>query len=134
MSYSIYNPTNVTYGNLTVGAASTSASQYVWHGTSAGTSATDWTIYNNNPVTITQKATVELTGEDADVVINGESLRDSIREIKEALRIPSKLNRDPKLEKDWEELQAAGDHYQKLLKEYREKQKVWDALNGKFDK
>lgn len=131
MSYSIYNPTNVTYGNLTVGVP-TGASGYTY--TSAGTSATDLIWSTNNPVTITQKATVELTGEDADVVINGESLRDSIREIKEALRIPSKLNRDPKLEKDWEELQAAGEHYQKLLKEYREKQKVWDALNEKFDK
>jgi hypothetical protein len=132
MSYSINYPTNVTYGNLAVGAAN-GATGYTY--TSSGTSATDL-IWGNtgtwatatNPVTITQKATIELKGDDADIIMNGESLKESIREIKEALRIPSKLNRDEKLEKEWEELQAAGDHYTKLLKEYREKQKVWDTL------
>lgn len=129
MSYTIYNPTSVNYGNLTVGAAHTSATNLTWTGT--GTSA-DWTTYTN-PVTITQKAQIDLTGEDADIRMNGESLKETLREIKDALRIPSKLNRDPGLEKDWAELKDAGEHYQKLLKEYREKQKVWDTLKLKDD-
>jgi hypothetical protein len=132
MSYTIYNPgSGYTYGNLTVGAP-TGASGYTY--TSSGTSATDM-IWNNtgtwgasNPVTITQKAQIELQGDDADIKINGESLKDAIREIKEALRIPGRLARDEKLEKDWEELLAAADHYTKLLKEYQDKQKVWNTL------
>ena len=130
MSYNIYTTTPTSYGNITlaptaitgpsysVNANGTSASDLTWSGTS-------WTTA---PVTITQRATIDLKGDDADVVINGESLRDSIKEIKEALRIPSRLARDEVLEKNWSELQAAAEHYEKLLKEYKEKQKVWDAL------
>jgi hypothetical protein len=86
-------------------------------------------------VTITQKATIDLKGEDADIIINGESLNETLKEIKAALRIPSRLgNRDPELEKKWDELGQAAEQYNRLLKEYRDKQKVWDALNDKFDK
>ena len=126
MSYSIYNPTNISVG-YTSTPASTSATNLTWGGVATGTGLPTW---SSSPVTITQKATIDLKGEDADVIINGESLKDSIREIKDALRIPSKLTRDPVLEKEWEELQAAGEHYQKLLKEYKEKQKVWDTLKS----
>jgi hypothetical protein len=39
-------------------------------------------------------------------------------------------NLDPKLEEDWQELKVAREHYDKLLKEFQDKQKVWDALNS----
>jgi len=96
-----------------------------------GTSAIDWsnTTWTTAPVTISQKATIDLKGEDADIVINGESLNETLKSIKDALRIPSRLpNLNPELEKDWEELKAAREHYDRLLKEYTEKQQVWDAL------
>lgn len=79
-------------------------------------------------VTVNQKATIDLKGKDADIVINGESLKDAIREIKEALRIPNRLQQNSELEQSWDELQAAADHYNKLLVEYKEKQKVWETL------
>jgi len=121
MSYYSVSQPNLTYGNVTINPA-TSGSYY----TMTGTSAT-WTSVPT-PVTITQQAKIELKGEDADVIINGESLNQTLKEIKEALRIPSKLKQDHKLEKEWSELKEAADHYNKLLKEYREKQKVWDTL------
>lgn len=130
MSYNIYTTTPASYGNITLNPIPVTGASYSVNAN--GTSASDltWagTAWNTAPVTITQKATIDLKGEDADIVINGESLRDSIREIKEALRIPSRLSRDKGLEKDWSELQEAADHYEKLLKEYKEKQKVWDTL------
>jgi len=129
MSHTINYPYTPLHGNVTLATgatyASTSASNYVW--TSTGSNGTAWT----NPVTITQKSTIDLQGEDADVVINGESLKQTLKEIKEALRIPSKLKQDHKLEKEWAELQEAADHYNKLLKEYREKQRVWDTLKDR---
>ena len=132
MSYSIkYKPPAHNYGNLTVSAP---AGQTGYTYTSTGTSATDL-IWGNNgsswaaaPVTISQKATIELKGDDADVVINGESLKDTLKAIQETLRMPVNLKRDPALEKDWAELQAAADHYEKLKKEYLEKQRVWNTL------
>lgn len=137
MSYSIYNSPYTT-GNLTVGtgiptgvtgytysASSTSATDLIWGNTGNWTTA---------PVTISQKATIELQGEDADIKINGESLNETLKSIKDALRIPGNLSRNPELEKHWDELKAAADHYNKLRKEYEEKQKVWSILNEKIDK
>lgn len=133
MSYNVYTTTQpYSYGNITLTTPNTSGSVYTIGIGANGTSATDmWTntTWTTAPVTISQKATIDLKGEDADIVINGESLRETLKDIKEALRIPSKLsNRDSKLEKEWEELKAAADHYNKLLEEYKEKQKVWDTL------
>lgn len=97
---------------------------------SNGTSATDfgqWSV-SANPVTITQKATIDLKGEEADIVINGESLKETLQSIKEALRIPGKLRQDEKLEQDFEELKAIREKYERMVKEYKEKQKVWSTL------
>jgi hypothetical protein len=123
MSYLI-NTQPYNYGNLSV-AIPTGVSGYTY--TSAGTTAVNWAT-SAQPVTISQSAKIELKGDDADIIMNGESLNETLTEIKDALRIPSRLNRDPSLEKDWEVLKQAGDHYNRLLKEYREKQKVWDTL------
>jgi predicted dehydrogenase len=123
MSYYSVSQPNLNYGNVTINPG-TSGGYYTMNATS--TSAT-WASVTN-PVTITQQAKIELKGEDADIIMNGESLNQTLKEIKDALRIPSKLNRDEKLEKEWAELQEAADHYNKLLEEYREKQKVWDTL------
>ena len=136
-NYSIHTAPYTT-GNITINAAGSGYSGYTY--TSASTSATDlvWGngTWNNvsTPVTISQKATIELKGEDADIVINGESLSETLKGIKEALRIPKRLERDEKLEKEWEELQKAADQYNKLKAEYKEKQRVWNALKEDFDK
>ena len=132
MSYYAITP-KTTYGSgnvlISTGMTGTSATSFTvpWN----GTSATTWDTTYTNPVTITQKATIDLRGDDADITINGESLKDSIKEIKDFLRIPGKINRDKTLEEDWEELKKAADHYERLLKEYKEKQKVWDTLKDK---
>jgi hypothetical protein len=130
MSYNIYSSPNYTYGNITLNTPNTTGSVYTIGVGANGTSATDWAnaTWTTAPVTISQKATIDLKGEDADIVINGESLNETLKGIKDALRIPGKLKRDAKLEQDWEELKAAADHYNKLLKEYSEKQRVWDTL------
>jgi hypothetical protein len=131
--YSIHTP-NTSYGNISIGPATTATTGYTY--TTGSTSATDliWGTSGSscnttaNPVTVTQRAQIELKGDDADILFNGESLKETLREIKEALRIPSKLNRDEQLEKEWEELKSAADHYNKLKQEYKEKQRVWDTL------
>lgn len=86
------------------------------------------TIPVSNPMTVNQTGTIELRGENADLIINGQGLKETLNEIKEALRIPNKLQRDENLEKNWDELRLAAEHYNKLLKEYKEKQQVWNTL------
>ena len=79
------------------------------------------------------KATIDLRGEEADIVINGESLKETLQAIKDALKIPGRIQQDAKLEESFEELKQIREHYEKLLKEYKEKEMVWDTLKSQDD-
>ena len=103
--YDSYN-----YGNLTL---------------SNGLNGTTWAV---NPVTVTPSAIVQLNGENADIVMNGESLKETLQAIKEALRIPNRVERDDKLEKDFEEIRELREKYEQKVREYKEKQRVWNVL------
>jgi len=76
------------------------------------------------PATITA-GTLELSGDKADIKINGVSLNDTLKTIQERLNIlvPNSL-----LEKEWDELKALGEQYRKLEDELAEKSKMWAAL------
>lgn len=111
--------------------------QTVYTTTSATTSATTWSINNLNSVpyvltdsvvTSSQAGVVSLNGPDADIVINGESLTQTLREIQNALNI---LRPNPELEAEWDQLRALGEQYRKLEAELKEKQTVWKILNKK---
>ena len=138
MSYLYTSPTTPVngstnlMGNLTINApiygyssssASTSASHLVWNGTSP-----TWTTTATTAAHINQAGRMELKGESADVVINGESLKETLQAIKEALRIPNRIQQHPELEQDFEEIKTFREQYEKLVKEYTEKQKVWNTL------
>ena len=77
------------------------------------------------PMTVNKAGKIELKGDDADVVINGNSLVEAISNIEQRLAI---LKPDVRLEKEWEELKALGDAYRALEKEIHEKMKTWDIL------
>ena len=64
----------------------------------------------------------------ADIEINGESLMDALNEIKEQLRIPNRLNRNAKLEAEFEELKKLGEQYKEMETELREQKRVFDIL------
>ena len=114
--------TQIPSPHYTIGATSTSATNLVWNG-----SNTTW-ANPVNPVTISQNAQIDLKGENADIVINGESLKETLQAIKEALRIPNRIQRDEQLERDFEEIKQLREKYEQKVKEYKEKQKVWEVL------
>ena len=70
-------------------------------------------------------AKIQLNGPEADIEINGESLKDMLRNIEQRLNI-LKPNKD--LESEWEELRALGDAYRKLEADIKAKMKTWDAI------
>ena len=118
-----YTNTIPSTGNYTIGvsgANGTSASDLTWVGTS-------WTTA---PVTITQSATIDLKGKDADVIINGESLKETLQAIKDALKIPGRIQQDAKLEESFQELRQLREQYEQSVKDYKEKQKVWETLKN----
>jgi hypothetical protein len=92
----------MTYANVTFGTSgniSLSNIPYVITGSGTGggaglaitpnspyySTSTNWG--SATPALISQSGKLDLTGKDADIVINGESLTETLKEIKELLRI-----------------------------------------------
>lgn len=102
----------------------------VWTTTGTGTSATG---YNWSSVgatvgaTITPSATISLKGEDADIDLNGKSMKAWMEKVEERLNI---LTPNPELEKEWDELRKLGERYRKLEKKCKEKAEVWNKLKS----
>lgn len=92
---------------------------YTW--TTTGTNSIDWSVGTS----ITQSATMELKGKDADIVVNGRSLMDAIDTLEQRLNI---LVPNPKLEAEWDELKELGDRYRELEKQCKEKGDMWAKL------
>lgn len=74
---------------------------------------------------INYKPIISLHGEEADVVINGKSLKDSIAGIEARLAI---LTPNPELEARWDRLRELREEYLKVEAEIKEKELVWSKL------
>ena len=70
---------------------------------------------------------INLDGADADIVINGHSLTDTLQALEERLNI---LVPNVQLEKEWAELKKLGDQYRKLEADLTEKAAMWAALKA----
>jgi hypothetical protein len=68
---------------------------------------------------------LNLDGKDADLVINGRSLTDTLSKLEERLYI---LNITEKLESEWSELKELGDRYRELEAHITAKMKTYEAL------
>jgi hypothetical protein len=121
MSYYI-NPSTYSsaYGNITINAASTSATTYtpIWN--------TGVTMPNT--MSVNQSGRVDLKGDNADITINGVSLNATLKLIQDRLGL---LVPNPELESQFDELRALSEQYQKLEAECREKMRVWNTLKNK---
>ena len=67
-----------------------------------------------------------IEGKDADVIIDGVSLKKTLQGINDRFAI---LQVNPELEAEFDELHALGEQYRALEKKILEKKKVWAALN-----
>lgn len=85
-----------------------------------------YTIANSTaPLNINNSGRIECSGENADLVLNGKSVKKTLEAIEERLAI---LHPSPELEREWEELKELGQRYRTLEAEIKEKMKVWDTL------
>ena len=120
----------MAYTTLTPG---TSGSVY----TSAGTNGvwstldntgvnTSWTVSATDLIS-PNSASIKLSGENADIDINGISLKETLAGIQERLAL---LTPNPKLEKEWEELKALGDAYRTMEADIKAKMKTFDILKS----
>ena len=75
----------------------------------------------------TQSNQLTLEGEDADLVINGRSLIDTLERLEQRMGI---LVPNSELESEWDELKQLGDRYRELEEQLKEKTKMWDTLKS----
>jgi hypothetical protein len=85
-----------------------------------------WIATGTNPaMVVNQSGTIEIKGEDADIKINGKSMKTWMEAVEERLNI---LTLNPELEAEWDELQELGERYRALERKCKEKAKMWAAL------
>jgi hypothetical protein len=82
------------------------------------------------PLTVTPSASLQVNGENADIVINGVSLMATLNMLSKRLNM---LVPNPKLEKEWEELKQLNDQYRALEADLKEKMEMWDILRNTGD-
>ena len=101
------------------GAIGAGFSNTTYTASGAGTS-TPW--FTQNPST-----RISLTGEDADVEVNGWSLVAAVKRMEERLGL---LQPNPELEQEWADLRELGNQYRKLEQHIKDKQATWDKLKA----
>jgi hypothetical protein len=111
---------------LTAGPYTTSidTSNLMWSSTPNTvwtTNTTDWSISTRAG----QSGTMELKGDNADIVVNGESLMQTLQVLKERLNW---LQPNPDMESEWDELRELGERYRELEQQCKEKSQVWNTL------
>ena len=119
-----YLPNNITVINGGLGYVS---GQVITPGIGTG-SITANTSWVNNTLTVPTSGRMELKGEQADIVINGVSLCDTLQFIQDRLNM---LQPNQAVEQEWDQLRELGEQYRKLEKQLMEKQQAWDLLRKK---
>ena len=90
-------------------------------------SSNGYTYTNTNLTDLNPSGTISLKGENADLDINGVSLKDFMARVEQRLAI---LTPDTRLEEEWSELKALGDRYRELEKEIHDRMKNFDILKN----
>ena len=83
-------------------------------------------ITGTNPaMVVNPSGSIEIKGEDADIKINGKSMKTWMEAVEEQLNI---LTPNPELEKEWDDLRRLGQRYRALERKCKEKAQMWAAL------
>jgi hypothetical protein len=118
-------------GGYTIGNGGTGSSpNTVWTTTSTGTTSGSFRIspdYSAVGTQFDQNGRMSLRGKNADLDINGKSLKDWMEKVEERLNI---LTPNPDLEQEWDDLRQLGERYRKLEKKCKEKAEVWNKLKS----
>ena len=80
---------------------------------------------SNPAMMVNQGGSIDIQGQNADIKINGKSMKNWMEQVEERLNI---LTPNPELEKDWDELQELGERYRALERKCKEKAQMWAAL------
>jgi len=113
------NTINISSGSLYPGYGAGPPATMTWPNNSPS-----WT-FSDLSITQPPAAKITLTGDDADIEINGESVVGMLREIRDRLNI---LQVSEEMEQEWEELRVLREQYEAKLTQCREKSAIWKTL------
>jgi hypothetical protein len=117
---------NTGFGYTVGGLNGATGSNTVWStNTTATGSFTIGPSYSAIETQLDQSGRMSLRGENADLDINGKSLKHWMERVEERLNI---LTPNPELEKEWDDLRRLGQRYRALEKKCQEKARMWEAL------
>ena len=80
---------------------------------------------SSSPYAMDNSGTMSITGENADITLNGKSMRDWMSKVEERLAI---FEPNAKLEAEWAELKELGEQYKAKEREIKEKARAWNIL------
>jgi hypothetical protein len=89
---------------------------------------TNWSPNLTVGTSINTSGTIDLRGEDADIVVNGVSLMDKLDAIAERLNL---LDVNNELEAEWDQLRELGERYRQLEQDLKTKSEMWKTLKTK---
>ena len=111
---------NLTMGSITFGGNSASFANTIW--TTNTTGSSNWNMHDSN---VAPTGKMHLTGDNADIVINGQSLNATLAALQERLNW---MQPATEIEAEWDELRELGDRYRELEQQCREKSQMWKKL------
>ena len=121
--------TTIDLSSISMGAAVGAAGNYSYPYTISTNWGTDTILTSGMSASkINPSGTIELQGEDADIIVNGVSLMDKLDAIAERLNI---LDVNQELEAEWDQLRELGERYRELEQELKEKSAMWKTLKTK---
>ena len=80
---------------------------------------------SNPAMVVNQSGSIDIQGQNADIKINGKSMKTWMEAVEERLNI---LTPNPELEKEWDDLRRLGERYRALERKCKEKAQMWAAL------
>lgn len=110
---------DLSLGNVSINPVWTTGTNYNWGANVVGAVGAG--------TTVDQGGKMSLRGDNADIDINGKSMKAWMEKVEQRLNL---LTPNPELEKEWDELRKLGERYRKLEKKCKEKAEVWKKLKS----
>jgi hypothetical protein len=76
----------------------------------------------------TKQPKVKIT--DEDIELDGLSLKETMLAVKNELMLPTRLNRNTELEREFAELQETAERYKELERKFLDQKRMWNTLKN----
>lgn len=87
------------------------------------------TVTLNDSLQVKDKGLLEIRGDNADILINGVSLNETLANINARLGM---MRPNPKIEAEWDELLELGNRYRALEADIKDKMQMWELLKKEY--